>query len=71
MTSSTSPRMTEPEWLLPFDAMYVGDSFFIPTLKPAEMIYILDTRSKVAGVKIKAFATTKDGLLGVRCWRMR
>jgi ethanolamine utilization microcompartment shell protein EutL len=51
--------------------MSVGDSFFIPTLKPAEMIYIIDTRSKIAGVKIKAFASTKDGLLGVRCWRMR
>lgn len=67
----TSPRLTEPEWYLPFDAMSVGDSFFIPTLKPAEMAYVLDTRSKVAGVKVKSFATTKDGLLGVRCWRVR
>jgi ethanolamine utilization microcompartment shell protein EutL len=50
--------------------MYVGDSFFIPTLKPADMIYTLDTRSKIAKVKIKAYATTKDGLLGVRVWRV-
>jgi hypothetical protein len=51
--------------------MEVGDSFFIPTLKPAEMGYILDTRAKVAGIKVKSYAMTKDGLLGVRCWRMR
>lgn len=51
--------------------MYVGDSFFIPTLKPKEMLYILDTRAKIAKVKIKAYATTKDGMIGVRCWRVR
>lgn len=67
----TNPRMTEPEWLLPFDAMSVGDSFFIPTLQPAQMIYVIDTRAKVAGVKVKTFATAKDGLLGVRVWRVR
>lgn len=66
-----SPRLTEPEWYLPFDAMYVGDSFFIPTLKPKELIYVLDTRAKIAKVKIKTYTTTKDGLMGVRCWRVR
>lgn len=63
--------MTEPEWYLPFEAMYVGDSFFIPTLQPKEMLYILDTRAKTAKIKVKCFVTTKNGLLGVRCWRVR
>lgn len=71
MNSSTSPRLTDPEWYLPFEAMYVGDSFFIPTLQPKEMLYVIDTRAKVAKVKVKCYVTTKDGLLGVRCWRIR
>jgi hypothetical protein len=62
--------LTEPEWIFPFEAMSVGDSFFIPTLKPVEMLYIVDTRSKVAGVKVKAYASSKDGHLGVRVWRV-
>jgi len=61
----------EPNWLLPFEALDVGESFFIPTLQPAQMIYVIDTRSKVAGVKVKALTTTKDGYLGVRVWRIR
>lgn len=71
MTTSTSHRMTEPEWYLPFEAMHVGDSFFIPTMKPKELIYVIDTRSKVAKIKVKSYVTTKNGLLGVRCWRVR
>lgn len=62
--------LVEPEWILPFDFMDIGDSFFIPTLKPAELLYTIDTRSKVAGVKVKAYATSKDGLLGIRVWRI-
>lgn len=62
--------LKEPEWLLPFDALEV-ESFFIPTLKPANMLYIVDTRAKVAKCKIKACITTKDGCLGVRVWKTR
>lgn len=65
------PRLNDPEWIFPFDGMEVGDSFFIPTVKPAEMIYIVDTRAKAAKVKIKAFASSKEGHLGVRVWRVR
>lgn len=65
------PRLNDPEWIFPFDGMDVGDSFFIPTVKPAEMIYIVDTRAKAAKVKIKAFASSKEGHLGVRVWRVR
>ena len=61
--------LVEPEWIFPFDGMNVGDSFFIPTLKPAEMIYIVDTRAKVAKIRVRAYTTTKDGCLGVRVWR--
>jgi hypothetical protein len=62
--------LAEPEWIFPFDSMSVGDSFFIPTLKPAELLYTIDTRSKVAGIRVKSFATSKDGRLGVRVWRV-
>jgi hypothetical protein len=61
----------EPEWALPFQFMRVGDSFFIPTLKPALMLYIVDTRAKDAGVRIRAFTTKHEGYLGVRVWRTR
>jgi hypothetical protein len=61
----------EPEWLLPFDDMRIGDSFFIPTLKPAHLIYVLNTRAKVAKVKVLCRATSSDGHLGVRVWRIR
>lgn len=61
----------EPEWIFPFEAMQVGDSFFIPTLRPAEMIYAIDSGAKRVGIKIKSYITTKDGHLGVRTWRLR
>jgi len=66
----TQQRIEEPEWLLPFEFMNVGDSFFLPTLKPADMIYKIDTRAKYAKVKIKVFPSSKDGNLGVRVWRV-
>jgi len=51
--------------------MEVGDSFFIPTLRFAEMIYALDCGAKRAGMLMKSFVTHKDGHLGVRAWRVR
>lgn len=59
----------EPVWGFPFEWMSIGQSFFVPTLKPATMLYILDTRAKDAKVKIKAYTSMKDGVLGVRVWR--
>jgi len=50
--------------------MLVGDSFFIPTLRPSPMIYSIETGAKKAQVKVKAFVTQKDGCLGVRVWRI-
>jgi hypothetical protein len=50
--------------------MKVGDSFFIPTLRPAELIYSIDCGAKRVGIKVKAYVSTKDEKLGVRAWRI-
>jgi hypothetical protein len=47
----------------------VGDSFFIPTLRPAEMIYVIDCCAKRAGIRVKSYASSKDNCIGVRTWR--
>lgn len=60
----------EPEWLFPFHAMEVGDSFFIPTMKPSYYCYVIDTAAKKAKIRVKVFVTSKDGMLGVRAWRI-
>lgn len=60
----------EPEWVFPFEGMEVGDSFFVPTLKPSPLIYAIECGAKRAKVKIKTFVTMKDGCLGVRAWRL-
>ena len=64
-------QIPEPEWIFPFDGMEVGDSFFIPTLRFAEMIYVIDCGSKRAGIKVKSYIATKDNHIGVRTWRIR
>ena len=51
--------------------MKVGDSFFIPTMRPSHMMYMIDLTSKKAGVAIKVFPRTEKGVLGVRAWRVR
>jgi len=71
MQSSLEMGWEEPEWLLPFDHMRVGESFFIPTLQPAKLMYVIETRAKVAGVRVKCFPVTQDGYLGVKTWRTR
>ena len=63
-------KLTEPEWVFPFEGMSVGDSFFIPTLKTSAMIYAIESGAKRADIKIKTFVTMKDGCLGVRAWRL-
>jgi ethanolamine utilization microcompartment shell protein EutL len=63
-------RVQEPEWIFPFEGMDIGESFFIPTLRPAEIIFIVDTRAKAAKVRVKAFTSSKEGHLGVRVWRI-
>jgi len=62
--------LSEPDWVFPFQGMEVGDSFFIPTLKFAEMIYAIDCGAKRHGIRVKSYVTTKDKHLGVRTWRI-
>lgn len=60
----------EPEWVFPFESMNVGDSFFIPTLKPSPLIYAIESGAKRAKIKVKTFQSMKEGCMGVRCWRL-
>ncbi len=60
----------EPEWVFPLDFMEVGDSFFIPTLRPAQMIYNIDNVAKKAKIRVKTYTYEKEGHLGVRVWRL-
>jgi len=64
-------HLPEPEWVFPFNGMEVGESFFIPTLRFAEMIYAIDCGSKREGIKVKSYVVSKDKHLGVRTWRIR
>ena len=74
MSKKPSPNDTpfdEPTWVFPYAGMSVGDSFFLPTMKPAYMSYtFIDTTAKKAGVVMKVFTTTEEGFLGVRAWRI-
>jgi len=65
----TPEKLIEPEWLFPFEGMQVKDSFFIPTLRPAELIYSIDSGAKRVGMRMKCYVTMKDGCMGVRAWR--
>ena len=60
----------EPEWIFPFRGMEVGDSFFIPTLRFAEMIFAISNGAKIAKVRIKCYVTVKDEHIGIRAWRV-
>jgi hypothetical protein len=62
-------QLIEPEWILPFEGMAIGESFFIPTLRPAELIYSIDCGAKRVGMRVKSYVTHQEGYLGVRCWR--
>lgn len=68
--TSTNP-LEKLEWLFPFEGLEVGDSFFIPTLQPPQLICIINDRAKDRAIKIQAFAAEKEGHLGVRVWRIR
>lgn len=62
--------LQEPEWIFPYDFMEVGNSFFIPTLRPAQMTYAADNAAKRSGIRVKIFTTEKEGHLGIRVWRI-
>jgi len=50
--------------------MRSGDSFFVPTLRPAHMVYIINCQANSAKTRIRVYPATKDGILGVRVWRL-
>jgi len=60
----------EPEWLFPYQWMKVGESFFVPTVRPAYMHYIIDVTSKSVDVRMKCYTMVDEGVLGVRAWRV-
>jgi hypothetical protein len=60
----------EPEWIFPYEIMDVGDSFFMPTVRPAYGHYIIDLTSKRVDIRMKVFTAVEDGVLGVRAWRV-
>lgn len=61
----------EPEWVFPYEFMEVGESFFMPTIRPAYAHYVIDKTSKKAGVVMKTYTITEEGVLGVRSWRVK
>lgn len=50
--------------------MSIGDSFFIPTLKPSSLIYAVENGARREHIKVKVFTCVKEGILGVRVWRV-
>ena len=61
----------EPEWIFPFEGMEIGDSFFIPTLHPEDLIYAINCGGKRIKKRFRSFITVHDDLIGVRAWRVR
>jgi len=51
--------------------MAIGDSFFIPTLHPEELIYAINCGAKRAKMRFRPFIIVYNGLIGVRAWRIR
>jgi len=65
-----NPKTGEPVWLFPFEFLAEGDSFFIPTLNQEEMVSIVLDRAKAVNIKVRAYATTHDKIIGIRVWRL-
>ena len=61
----------EPEWVFPYEFMEVGESFFMPTIRPAYAHYIIEKTSKKVGVVMKTYTVTEDEVQGVRSWRVK
>ena len=62
--------MQEPNWYYPWVGMRVGDSFFIPTLKPEVMLYKINLNAKEFGIKIRTAIRVEEQVMGVRVWRV-
>jgi len=70
MSTNKVIAFEEPEWIFPYQDMQVGDSFFIPTVRPAYAHYIVDVTSKRVDMRMKAYTMIDEGILGVRVWRV-
>jgi hypothetical protein len=60
----------EPVWIFPYEFIRVGESFFIPTLRPARMMYRASQCAVNANIKVKIFICSKEEHLGIRVWRI-
>lgn len=61
----------DPDFFLPFSGMVVGDSFFIPCIRPAEKMFNIENAAKSEKVRVKCFIVRESGYLGIRVWRTR
>lgn len=70
MSTNQVIAFEEPEWIFPYQDMQVGDSFFMPTVRPAYAHYIVDVTSKRVDMRMKVYTMVDEGILGVRVWRV-
>ena len=50
--------------------MSIGESFFVPTMETAQMVYAIEAGAKQAKIGIRVYITQKENHLGVRAWRV-
>ena len=65
------PIFEEPVWLFPFEGMDIGESFFVPTVKPAAMVTVVLERARAAKCRVRVMTVSYEGYLGVRVWKIR
>jgi hypothetical protein len=59
------PPRTRNRAKYPFDSMAIGQSFFAPAVTSVNRQYW----ERATGRKFIARKATKDGVIGIRCWR--
>lgn len=50
--------------------MKIGDSFFVPTLNPQQVILAAQHAAAAAGISITYRRAMSEGVMGVRTWRI-
>ncbi|GLS19200.1 hypothetical protein GCM10007874_22170 [Labrys miyagiensis] len=55
----------------PYSHLEPGDSFFVADKQPKTFHSGISTRNKAGDAKYKAAASEKDGVSGVRVWRVK
>lgn len=51
--------------------MQVGDSFFIPTLRPAALALSIHAAARREGLTVACKEAMSQGALGIRTWRLK